>query len=296
MADFTENNGTFPAVTKIEPPSYAPTAPTVTDGESNHPDTFNARFQALVNRDANLKQGLADLITAIAAVNQQLSAINTALNGLTIGEEVQAFSARLQTLSGLSNVANLSSLANLALAADKLLGVNSAGNGVVNLDKLQWVVLSDVKASSSHGGNATQNTWNKRTLNTIFQNPTANLAVLDTANSTFTLPAGTYFVIGRAPAGAMDWHQVRLRNNTDSITWLGSSQQTLTLAQLSGNSYNTDSWLLTMITITSTKQFQIETFIPTIAPAQGTQPYDLGGATGSASGEVFTQFLFVKLN
>ena len=296
MPDFTENNAIFPAVSEIAAPSYAPTPPVLSDGESNHPSTFNTRLQALVNRDANLRQAINNLTTSIASVNQQITAINTALNGLTIGEEVQGFSAQLQTLSGLANVTNLSHLANLTLAANRLLSVNTAGNNLAAIDKLQWIILSDVKASGVHGGTATQGAWNRRTLNTIFQSPTANVAALDTVNNTFTLPAGTYIVVIRAPAGSIDWHQVRLRNNTDNISWLGSSQQTLTLAQIGSNSYNTDSWLLTLVTITGSRQFQIETFIPTINPAQTAATTDLGGATGSASGEVYTQAIFIRLN
>lgn len=81
--------------------------------------------EALRSGGEKLNAMLLEVYTHLSTIDTSLSAIATALAGLTIGEEVQAFSANLNTFSGIAPSANVQSLlgaANFA-AINALLGL-----------------------------------------------------------------------------------------------------------------------------------------------------------------------------
>lgn len=86
-----------------------------------------------------------------------------------------------------------------------------------------YILIQDRKASGTDGGTFTSGARRDRTLNTIVQD-TAGLASLSggttgtggTAN-TVTLPAGTYYVRGSAPAFRVDNHRAWLYDATNAV-------------------------------------------------------------------------------
>ncbi len=290
MVDLPESSGTYPSgIRQID------SGETAFGGDTTKPP--NEQLLALASRTAFLKA--------------QLDAIQTEIDGLTIGEEVQAHSSVLDALAALAADAsvligrdgtaavvnipqstfqasnsNLDALAGLSLVANKLLGTNGAG-ALALLNKVSVAVLQDYKASFA--GTGSTGSWLKRDLNNIEEAGQSFCSL--NGDSTFDLNAGGYLLIARVPATMVDKHQARLFNVTDNSFFKGSSTQTLNAAAVSGQSITTDSWVFAAFSETSTKKFQIEQRIyDTITDRS------LGAEVGTGLGEVYTQVVIVKLS
>jgi hypothetical protein len=84
------------------------------------------------------------------------------------------------------------------------------------LDNFQDIaIFNEQQASNTNGGTFTSGSYLKRTLNTTVVN---NITGCSIASSVITLPAGTYNIVGTAPAYNTKAHRLRLRNTTASTT------------------------------------------------------------------------------
>jgi hypothetical protein len=94
--------------------------------------------------------------------------------------------------------------------------LNGGGGGAV-------LIVADEKTAGTGGGTFTGGAWRTRTLNTVRRNDIAGASL---ASNQVTLPAGEYVVIGEAGADAVNNHQARLYDATNSAELvLGTSQQ-----------------------------------------------------------------------
>lgn len=260
MADLPENPAVYPAaVRRIDSGEKA------FGTDTTKPP--NEQLLALASRTAYLKQQLDNIAS-------QITSINTALAGLTIGEEVQAFDTSLQAIS------------DFVLVANRFFGTD--GSAAITqrvIPAIAVAVLQDNKASFGGTGNNTN--WLTRDLNTI---ETIGAAFCTLSANAFTLTAGSYLLIARVPATMVDKHQSRLFNVTDNVVAkVGSSTQTLNAAAISGQSIITDSWVITTFTIAASKQYRIEHRIyETIVDRS------LGSEVGTGLGEVYTQVAIAR--
>jgi len=95
--------------------------------------------------------------------------------------------------------------------------------------------ISDIKTSGTDGGTLLANTWTTRTLNTL----EGSVSFATLSNNVITLLPGKYIVTVKAPTYGVGASQIRIRNITDSIYYLGT------------NSYST----LGMVTSTDISQY-----------------------------------------
>ena len=130
--------------------------------------------------------------------------------------------------------------------------------------------LSDVKASNATGGPTTAGIFQTRTLNTI-SDPTGIVTNLNTSNSQFTLPAGTYYINAYVPAFAADMYVARLRNVTDGIDVLISNRGYNANIQDQNNQLT----IAGDFTITSAKAFEIQMRVQTAQTTHGMGRGDL---------------------
>lgn len=146
------------------------------------------------------------------------------------------------------------------------------------------VKVSDRKSSGTGGGTATAATISQtRTLNTVDSNtiPSASLS----ANAV-TLPAGTYYFRGRAPALEQSNHKAFLYNSTDS-TYAGIGSN----ASCSGTSGQTsDSVFSGSVTIASSKAFTVRHYTATA------NANSLGQAVSTGQSEVYTELEFWRIS
>ena len=80
---------------------------------------------------------------------------------------------------------------------------------------LQMGLWQDQKASGTDGGDFTSGAWQTRTLNAAVASSISGAAL---AANQVTLPVGTYFLLGAAPAYQCESHQLRLQNVTKGTT------------------------------------------------------------------------------
>jgi hypothetical protein len=114
-----------------------------------------------------------------------------------------------------------------------------------------YALFQDVKAISTAGGTFTSGAWRTRDLQTTQIN---NITSASLASNQITLPAGTYFISGNAPAYAVYRHYTRFQNITDSTTTIvGTIEFTST-----GNQVVTRSWIIGQFTIASSKVFEFQ--------------------------------------
>jgi hypothetical protein len=86
------------------------------------------------------------------------------------------------------------------------------GGGTVD-----YVHIRDEKAQNTSGGTFSAGSWVTRDLNTEVTDTGGHASI---ASNQITLAAGTWYIQVRAPAFAVNRHQIRLRNITDSTTLL----------------------------------------------------------------------------
>ena len=114
---------------------------------------------------------------------------------------------------------------NKALAEGQLAYIE-ASNVVQYYDGAAWAtvgpstsitmaVFNETQSSGTNGGTSTSGSFLKRTLNTTVKNDISGCSI---ASSVITLPAGTFYVLARAPSNQAVAVQARLRNTTDSTT------------------------------------------------------------------------------
>lgn len=75
--------------------------------------------------------------------------------------------------------------------------------------------VQDQKTLGTNGGTATAGAWQTRVLNTVVLNEIAGASL--TSNQ-FTLPIGKFEIDAKAPIFAINGHQIRLQNITDTTT------------------------------------------------------------------------------
>ena len=113
-----------------------------------------------------------------------------------------------------------------------------------------YAYLRDEKAAGTQSGTFTSGAWRTRTLNTEVFDPSG---IVSLSSNQFTLGAGTYFILARAPAVRVDRHKAKIYNVTDAADALiGSSVHADT-----GND-QTDSVVRGRITIAGTKAFELQ--------------------------------------
>ncbi len=117
----------------------------------------------------------------------------------------------------------------------------------------EYINIRDEKSSGVAGGTFSSGDWRTRILNTIADDDTGDVTLV---TNQFTLPAGTYQIMASAPAYFVAYHQLRLRNTSDSSTpVIGSS----TWVHNNGNySQVNHSFLSGQFTITSSKTFELQ--------------------------------------
>ena len=78
-----------------------------------------------------------------------------------------------------------------------------------------YAFVRDEKADGTAGGTSTLGSWQTRTLNAEVFDPDG---IVTLAANQFTLGAGSYFIVARAPGFNVGTHMVRIQNVTDATT------------------------------------------------------------------------------
>ena len=142
--------------------------------------------------------------------------------------------------------------------------------------------LTDEKASGTNGGTFTAGAWQTRDINT----ETDPDAIVTISANQFTLGAGTYHIAASAGAAAVNAHQMRIYNITDSTVdllgmsaFIGSLVNGTTYSHCDGD-----------ITIVGTKTFELQHRCNT------TNANGFGVAATLGNNEVYSQILITKRN
>ena len=103
-------------------------------------------------------------------------------------------------------------------AADRTLTLPSDADGTVaktsDISFTSYAIIADVKAHNVDGGTFTLGAWRQRDLNTEITDPDGIVSI--TADSDFTLQAGSYLVKASAPAFGAARHMIKLTNTIKS--------------------------------------------------------------------------------
>ena len=169
-------------------------------------------------------------------------------------------------------------------AVDKVYVADGAGSGAwakLDADSLtgtgnafgaQLFHIRDQK-SSADGGTFTSGSAQTRTLNTSVTNEISGASL---ASNQVTLPAGTYFIDGSAPALSVNNHQTYWYNVTDASTTLNGTVEQSTSA---GAYAQTRSLIRGRFTIAAQKVFELRHWCTT---TQATYGFGEGSAWGTS--------------
>ena len=114
-----------------------------------------------------------------------------------------------------------------------------------------YALIVDRKSQNSNSGTFTSGAFRTRDLNTILIDPDSIVSV---SSNQFTLQAGTYLIMGSAPALEVDSHIARLNNVTTSDDTIGLGTNEFSVA---GNSAGTRSFFTSRVTINSATTFSV---------------------------------------
>lgn len=147
-------------------------------------------------------------------------------------------------------------------------------------------VLEDQKAQGTAGGSSVAGAWNIRDLNVELYDPGNIVQIGVPSANRFTLVAGTFLVLIRAPHYRGDGHKLRLWNETDGLeVKLGSNAWAANALTM-----QTDAWVIGIVNIPAPKAFRVEYRVQ-IALAT----FGLGLAVSFGT-EVYTQVLILRLD
>lgn len=148
---------------------------------------------------------------------------------------------------------------------------------------VDYIEIRDEKAAGTDGGGFTSGAWQKRDLNTEHSDAGGHAAL---ASSQITLSAGTYLAEIACPAVAVNAHQARLYNVTDSATTLiGTSSYCG-----NGSTQATVSTITGRFTIAASKVFEVQHRCETTKATNG-----YGDANNFGELEVYTVARFWKV-
>jgi hypothetical protein len=182
----------------------------------------------------------------------------------------------------------------VAVAEQRILGRKTGGNiaaltaaevnAILGGAVLPWALISDVKATTVHGGTTTGGTYHNRTLNTL----TGISGYGDwcsLASSMFSLAVGTYYIEASAPAHQAGEHQACLYNvDTSTYELIGTSEYA------HGTYGACRSVLQGLLTVSNAAhRYRIVHYCATGQPDNG-----LGRASGSGRNEVYTVVKITK--
>jgi len=139
----------------------------------------------------------------------------------------------------------------------------------------------DLKSTGTNGGTFTLGAWRTRDLNTE-DDPSGIVSIV--ANS-FIIGVGTWVIEWNAPAAAVDMHQTRLLNITDSVSYLGSVDYAQSGATLVSNR---SCGAIRFVVSSGTKEFQIEHRCATTQTSNG---FGIQNPFGDA---IFTQVYLTR--
>lgn len=111
-----------------------------------------------------------------------------------------------------------------------------------------YIYIRDEKASGTAGGTFTAGAWQKRDLNTEVNDAGGHASL---TSSAITLAAGTYRFYAKAPAYAVSLHKIKLKNTTDNIEYIGTSE-------FQAANVTTHSKVSGRFTITTSKNFELQ--------------------------------------
>ena len=113
-----------------------------------------------------------------------------------------------------------------------------------------YALLKDTKSQNTDGGTFTSGAWRTRDLNTEISDEDGIVSI---SSNQFTLAAGNYFIKFQAPGLKVNFHQARLRNITDSISYNGTSEYSQNT-----DAFQTVSFGVARVAITGSKVFEVQ--------------------------------------
>lgn len=244
----------------------------------------------------------SSVITALthASGSWIIAGTNTQHGGLTLMEPSVSYMTfgKLTTFSAANSDPYQKEIGNVGFGANSvtfsasipIAGWTSDVKFLAAIPVQKVAYLKDVKADTTDGGTFTSGAWQTRTLNTINEtgsSTTSSSTFVTLSSNQFTLSPGEYMIDWEAPAFAVDQHQTRLRNITDTTTdGLGTRSNSS-----SGSSGFSNSIGHIKLTITSSKVYEIQHQCGTTKATNG-----FGSGTSSFSESVvYSQVKITRL-
>ena len=248
----------------------------------NIPTTTKTASHTLVAADAGTRVIMNSASATTITVNTSIFAASDVV-------EIQNIGAGICTITaGTATVSTTGSLA-LAQNGSGRLVFTAAGTSIFQADGVATTtptiaIFNETQSSGTNGGTFTSGSYVKRTLNTTVVNTITSCTL---TSSVISLPAGTYQVFATAPATAIDSHQIRLRNTTDSTDiQFGSTSYNLN----SANYAQTDSNIQTVFTLAATKDIELQHRCSVTKSLIG-----LGAACIFGNSEIYSQITITKI-
>lgn len=209
----------------------------------------------------------------VKRLNESVSSVHNDFSTNIRLNKGEVLSFRTDVTSTLVNNTQTSYLKIFKAQAGDLLGVPTP----------RTCYIKDVKSSGTNGGTFTSGAWQTRDLNTL----SGDTEFVSLASNQFTLQPGKYEIKASASAVAVNKHNIKLRNITDSTDdIIGSTSYASSSA---GPGY-TSSELKSTVEITSAKTFEIQHYGETTRVADGFGPASVGSVDS-----VFTQVEITKV-
>ena len=164
-----------------------------------------------------------------------------------------------------------------------IVNADISASAAIDISKIGFkvAIVKEVQASGA-GGTNTAGSFQTRILNTEVDPDN----IVTIAANQFTLQAGTYLIEGSVPASAVNAHQSRLRNITDSTNAIiGTSEYSD-----GTDAESSRSELEGIVTVAAAKTFEVQHYTQTSKVVVG-----YGVSSGYAGEEVFTTVKIIKI-